>query len=60
MEGVPGHAEITNLTSANRDTDEALLLMNLLAQKLCIRVEGPFFAQGLAEPSDLPTVTEDA
>ena len=42
VEGILGHAEITNLTAANRDSDEAQRLMELLAEKLCLRVEGPF------------------
>jgi hypothetical protein len=42
VDGVPGHAEITNLTAANRDSDEAQRIMELLAEKLCLRVEGPF------------------
>jgi hypothetical protein len=42
VEGIAGHAEITNLTAMNRDTDEAQHIMELLAEKLCLRVEGPF------------------
>jgi hypothetical protein len=37
-----GHAEISNLTAANRDSDEAQRIMELLAEKLCLRVEEPF------------------
>ena len=40
--GVAGHAEITSLTVANRDTDEAKSMMVKLAHVLCLRVEGPF------------------
>lgn len=40
--GITGHAEITNLTAANRDSDEAKRIMELLAERLCLRVEGPF------------------
>lgn len=40
--GVQGHAEIPNLTAANRDSDEAKRIMELLAERLCLRVEGPF------------------
>jgi hypothetical protein len=42
IEGVSGHAEIANLTAANRDSDETKSLMVLLARKMCLRVEGPF------------------
>jgi hypothetical protein len=44
--GTRGHAEIVNLTAANRDSDEALRIMELLAERLCLRVEGPFYARG--------------
>jgi hypothetical protein len=40
--GIAGHAEITDLTVGNRDTDEARQLMVLLAHELYLRVEGPF------------------
>ena len=40
--GMSGHAEIPNLTAANRDSDEAKRIMELLAERLCLRVEGPF------------------
>ena len=40
--GISGHAEITNLTATNRNSDEAQRVMELLAEKLCLRVEGPF------------------
>jgi len=40
--GDPGHAEIPGLTYQNRKTDEALEWKLLLAQQLCLRVEGPF------------------
>jgi hypothetical protein len=33
--GISGHAEITNLTASNRDTDDALRCMEILAEKLC-------------------------
>jgi hypothetical protein len=39
---IPGHVEIPALTAGNRETDEALNLMVLLAHELCLRVEGPF------------------
>ena len=42
VEGKQGHAEITNLTAANRDSDKAKRIMELLAEQLCLRVEGPF------------------
>jgi hypothetical protein len=42
IEEMPGHAEIVNLTAANRDSEEATILMVLLARDLCLRVEGPF------------------
>jgi hypothetical protein len=40
--GIKGHAEIINLTAANRDSNEGRRLMELLAERLCLRVEGPF------------------
>ena len=43
VDGISGHAEITNLTAAIRDSDEALRIMELLAEDLCLRVEGPFY-----------------
>ena len=42
VEGISGHAEITNLTAANRDSEEARNATVLLARELCLRVEGPF------------------
>lgn len=42
VEGIRGHAEITNLTATNCDSDEAKRLMELLAERLCVRVDGPF------------------
>ena len=42
--GIRGHAEIVNLTVANRDTDNARSMMVVLAHELCLRVEGPFLA----------------
>ena len=42
--GTRGHAEIISLTATNRDSDEALRVMELLAERLCLRVEGPFGA----------------
>jgi len=41
-EADPGHAEIRGLTFDNRRTDQSIEWKSLLAQKLCIRVEGPF------------------
>jgi hypothetical protein len=40
--GDPGHAEIPGLTYENRRTDGAVEWKTLFAQKLCLRVEGPF------------------
>ena len=42
--GVLGHAEITDLTSANRDSDEIRSMIVKLAHELCLRIEGPFNA----------------
>lgn len=42
VEGIAGHAEIISLTAANRDTNEAHEMMVLLAQELCLRVDGAF------------------
>ncbi len=38
----PGHAELPNLTYDNRDTDAGEETQQLLAQKLCLEVLGPF------------------
>lgn len=38
----PGHAEITSLTFQNRKTDSAREVQQLLAQKLWLRIEGPY------------------
>ena len=43
----PGHAEIPGLTYDNRKTDRALEWKVLLAQQLCLRVEGPFPSEGI-------------
>jgi hypothetical protein len=43
--GVSGHAEITTINGANRDSDEARVMIEMLAHKLCLRVEGPFTSQ---------------
>jgi hypothetical protein len=42
IEEDPGHAEIPGLTYQNRKTDRTLEWKLLMAQQLCIRVEGPF------------------
>ena len=42
LEGDPGHAELPGLTYQDRKSDEALEWKALLAQQLCLRVEGPF------------------
>lgn len=39
-----GHAELPDLNAANRKADKTLELQRLLAQELCVRVEGPFGA----------------
>ena len=41
-EGDPGHAEVPGLNYQNRKSDQAIERKLLLAQKLCLRVEGPF------------------
>ena len=38
----PGHAEILSLTYENRRTAEAEGQQLLLAERLCVRIEGPF------------------
>ncbi|HNQ23513.1 MAG TPA: hypothetical protein PKK06_10505 [Phycisphaerae bacterium] len=38
----PGHSEIPELTYANRSTSEAKEMQLLLAERLCVRIEGPF------------------
>jgi hypothetical protein len=40
--GTCGHAEITSINAANRDTDEGKKIIEMLSHKLCLRVEGPF------------------
>jgi hypothetical protein len=40
--GIRGHAEITSINAANRDTEEGRKIIEALAHKLCLRVEGPF------------------
>ena len=38
----PGHAELPDLNSNNRKSDPTLERARLLAEALCVRVEGPF------------------
>lgn len=38
----PAHAELPDLNAVNRKTTEAINHQQLLAKKLCLRVEGPF------------------
>jgi hypothetical protein len=38
----PGHAELPDLNAGNRETDETLERERVLAQELCLQVEGPF------------------
>lgn len=40
-ENGPGHAELPELRSDNRDDGRALAMQMLLAERLCLRVEGP-------------------
>jgi hypothetical protein len=42
LEGDPGHAEITGLTYDNRKDMPYFEWQTLLAEQLCLRVEGPF------------------
>jgi hypothetical protein len=42
LEGSPGHVEIGNLTYENRKSRQAVEWRFLLAERLCLRVEGPF------------------
>ena len=42
VEGNPGHAEIGNLTYGSRKSRQATEWRFLLAERLCLRVEGPF------------------
>lgn len=39
---LPGHAELPSLRADNRKNDDAEETQLLLAQKLCLRVEGPY------------------
>jgi hypothetical protein len=38
----PGHAELPDLNSGNRKSDATVERAQLLAETLCLRVEGPF------------------
>lgn len=38
----PAHAELPELNGANYKTDATLELQRVLAEELCLRVEGPF------------------
>ena len=38
----PGHVELPGLTYQNRRSDQAQTWMYILAEQLCLRVEGPF------------------
>ena len=40
--GDPGHAELPDLNSANRKENRTLELQRVLAEQLCLWVEGPF------------------
>ncbi len=40
--GGPGHASIPALNYADRRTDRVMDMKRLLAERLCLRVEGPF------------------
>jgi hypothetical protein len=42
LEGDPGHAEIPEMNYADRKTDRSRDCKVLLADRLCLRVEGPF------------------
>ena len=45
-EGNPGHAEIPGLTYALRKKNPAKEFQKLLAEKICLKVEGPFPKKG--------------
>jgi hypothetical protein len=45
LPGDPGHTLLPRLNSANRDDDETLEWMRVLALELTIQVEGPFLRQ---------------
>jgi hypothetical protein len=38
----PGHAEITSLTYDNRKSKQAIEWRTLLAEQLCLEIQGPF------------------
>jgi hypothetical protein len=42
LDNAPGHAEIENLTYENRKVRKPIEWRHLLAEELCLRVEGPF------------------
>ena len=41
-DGDPGHAELPDLNAMNRKTDETIERQRILAEELCLGVEGPF------------------
>ena len=45
VEGIRGHVELTDLTYANRKTNNAQNIMLKLAEELTSRVEGPFIPE---------------
>ena len=44
--GDPGHSELTNLNASNRKATETIERQNLLANKLCLKILGPFEQPG--------------
>ena len=40
----PAHAELPGLNASNYNTDETVEWQRVLAEELCLRVEGPFFS----------------
>ena len=41
------HAELPDLNAANHDSDETISRQRLLAEELCLRVEGPYLTPDL-------------
>ena len=46
----PAHAELPDLNAANRKNDVTLQRQRMLAEELCLRVEGPFQTTGGESP----------
>lgn len=52
VEGNSGHAELPDLNAADRKSDQVEQWKRVLAQKLTLRVEGPFRPPAATDPSE--------